>query len=81
MALWHNRYAVCSFLFVDNSKTQRPILARALHKNAPFSLPDEPAAALYSIAGVDICSKFDKIARGKSAICISRRPVPLQNLR
>jgi ATP-binding cassette subfamily B protein len=48
-------------------------LARALYKNAPFIVLDEPTAALDPIAEFEIYSKFDEIVGDKTAIYISHR--------
>lgn len=47
----------------SNAVDSRKIaIARALYKDAPFMILDEPTAVLDSIAETGICSKFDKIA-------------------
>ncbi len=48
-------------------------LARALYRNTPFIILDEPTAALDPIAEADIYSKFDSIVGNKTAIYISHR--------
>ena len=48
-------------------------IARALYKDAPFIILDEPTAALDPIAEAEIYSKFDEIAGDKTAIYISHR--------
>lgn len=48
-------------------------MARAIHKNAPFVILDEPTAALDPIAEFEIYSHFDKIVGDKTALYISHR--------
>ena len=48
-------------------------LARALYKNGPVLLLDEPTAALDPIAESQIYEQFDQLARGKTALYISHR--------
>jgi ATP-binding cassette subfamily B protein len=48
-------------------------LARALYKNAPFIVLDEPTAALDPIAEFEVYSKFNEIVGDKTAIYISHR--------
>ena len=49
------------------------MLARALYKNAPILLLDEPTAALDPVVEAEIYSKFKDIAGDKTAIYISHR--------
>ena len=58
---------------VSGGEAQKIALARALYKNAPFIILDEPTAALDPIAEFEIYSKFDEIVGGKTAIYISHR--------
>ena len=57
----------------SGGETQRLMLARALYKDGPILLLDEPTAALDPIAEAEIYSKFDEIAGNKTAIYISHR--------
>lgn len=48
-------------------------MARALYKDAPFIILDEPTAALDPIAEYEIYTKFNEFVRDKTAIFISHR--------
>jgi len=58
---------------ISGGEAQKIALARALYKNAPFILLDEPTAALDPIAEYEIYSNFNKITGDKTAIFISHR--------
>jgi len=58
---------------ISGGEAQKIALARALYKNAPFIVLDEPTAALDPIAEFEIYSKFNEIVGGKTAIYISHR--------
>lgn len=58
---------------VSGGEAQKLAIARAIYKEAPFVLLDEPTAALDPIAEAEIYSNFDKIAGEKTAIYISHR--------
>ena len=58
---------------LSEGQAQRIAIARALYKDAPFIILDEPTAALDPIAEAEIYSKFDAIAGNKTAIYISHR--------
>ena len=58
---------------VSGGEAQKIALARALYKDAPFVVLDEPTAALDPIAEFDIYSRFNDMTGGKSAIYISHR--------
>lgn len=58
---------------VSGGEAQKIALARALYKDAPFVVLDEPTAALDPIAEYEIYSKFNEIVGGKTAIYISHR--------
>lgn len=57
----------------SGGEAQKIAIARALYKNAPFIILDEPTAALDPIAEADIYSQFDEITGDKTAIYISHR--------
>lgn len=58
---------------ISGGEAQKIALARALYKDAPFVVLDEPTAALDPIAEMEIYSKFNKIVGDKTAIYISHR--------
>ncbi len=58
---------------VSGGEAQKIAIARALYKNAPFIILDEPTAALDPIAEAEIYSKFNEIVGDKTAIYISHR--------
>jgi ATP-binding cassette subfamily B protein len=58
---------------ISGGEAQKIALARALYKNAPFIVLDEPTAALDPIAEFEIYSKFNEIVGDKTAIFISHR--------
>ena len=58
---------------VSGGEAQKIAIARALYKDAPFIILDEPTAALDPIAEAEIYEKFNDIAGDKTAIYISHR--------
>lgn len=58
---------------ISGGEAQKIALARALYKDAPFIILDEPTAALDPIAEYEIYSKFNEIVRNKTAVYISHR--------
>ena len=58
---------------VSGGEAQKIAIARALYKDAPFIILDEPTAALDPIAEAEIYSKFNDITGDKTAIYISHR--------
>ncbi len=58
---------------VSGGEAQKIALARALYKDAPFIVLDEPTAALDPVAEFEIYSKFNEIVGDKTAIYISHR--------
>ena len=58
---------------VSGGEAQKIAIARALYKDAPFIILDEPTASLDPIAEAEIYSKFNDIAGDKTAIYISHR--------
>ncbi len=58
---------------VSGGEAQKIAIARALYKDAPFIILDEPTAALDPIAEAEVYEKFDTISGDKTAIYISHR--------
>lgn len=58
---------------ISGGEAQKIALARALYKDAPFIVLDEPTAALDPIAEFEIYSHFNTIVRDKTAVYISHR--------
>ncbi|MCL2199279.1 MAG: ABC transporter ATP-binding protein/permease [Defluviitaleaceae bacterium] len=58
---------------ISGGEAQKIALARAIYKNAPFVILDEPTAALDPIAEFEIYSKFNDLIGEKTAIFISHR--------
>lgn len=58
---------------VSGGEAQKIAIARALYKDSPFIILDEPTAALDPIAEAEIYSKFDEITGDKTAVYISHR--------
>lgn len=58
---------------ISGGEAQKIALARALYKDAPFIILDEPTAALDPVAEFEIYSRFNEIIGKKTAIYISHR--------
>lgn len=58
---------------ISGGEAQKLALARALYKNTPFIILDEPTAALDPISEYEVYSKFNEIAGTKTAVYISHR--------
>ena len=58
---------------ISGGEAQKIALARALYKDAPFIVLDEPTAALDPISEYEVYSKFNEIVGDKTAIYISHR--------
>jgi len=58
---------------LSGGETQRLMLARALYKNAPIIMLDEPTAALDPLAEEDIYMKYNQMTSGRSSVYISHR--------
>ncbi len=58
---------------LSGGQFQRLMLARALYKDAPILLLDEPTAALDPIAENDIYHKYNEMTNGKVSVFISHR--------
>lgn len=57
----------------SGGQTQRLMLARALYKDGPILLLDEPTAALDPIAENDIYQKYSEMTQGRTSLFISHR--------
>ncbi len=58
---------------LSGGQQQKTAISRALYKDAPVVILDEPTAALDPLAEYEIYKKFDTLVGGKSAIYISHR--------
>jgi len=58
---------------ISGGEAQKIALARALYKDAPFIILDEPTAALDPFAEFEIYTRFNEIVENKTAIYISHR--------
>ena len=62
-----------SGVHVSGGEAQKIAIARALYKDAPFIILDEPTAALDPISESEIYSKFDTLVGERTAVYISHR--------
>ena len=58
---------------LSGGETQRLMLARALYKDAPVVLLDEPTAALDPLAERQMYERYDELTHGKTSVFISHR--------
>ncbi len=58
---------------LSGGQRQKTAIGRALYRNAPIVILDEPTAALDPLAEHDIYSRFNSLMDGKTAIYISHR--------
>ena len=58
---------------LSGGQKQKLALARALYKNSPVVILDEPTAALDAVAESKLYSDFDRLIGGKTAVYISHR--------
>ena len=58
---------------LSGGEAQKVAIARALYKDAPFIILDEPTAALDPIAESKVYESFDEIVGDKTAVYISHR--------
>ena len=68
-----NREVFHNAIMLSGGEGQRLMLARALYKDAPFVVLDEPTAALDPIAEADMYAKYHEMTKGKSSVYISHR--------
>ncbi len=67
------RWFVNDGVDLSRGELQKIALARALYKDAPFFILDEPTAALDPIAEAEVYSRFNDIVGEKTAVFISHR--------
>ena len=60
-------------VLLSGGQVQRLMLARALYKNGPILLLDEPTAALDPLAESEIYQKYSDMANNKTSLFISHR--------
>lgn len=58
---------------ISGGEAQKFAIARALYKDAPFVILDEPTAALDPLAEYEIYSRFNEMVKNKTAVYISHR--------
>lgn len=58
---------------LSGGQMQRLMLARALYKNAPVIVLDEPTAALDSLAEADLYQRYHELTSGRTSVYISHR--------
>lgn len=58
---------------LSGGQRQKTAISRALYRNAPIVILDEPTAALDPVAEYDIYRQFNSLVGGKTAIYISHR--------
>lgn len=67
------KYFVKDGVEPSGGQGQKLAIARALYKNAPFVILDEPTAAMDPISENEIYENFDSLVQNKTAIYISHR--------
>ena len=60
-------------VYLSGGETQRLMLARALYKDAPIVVLDEPTAALDPLAENDLYQKYSDFTDGRTSLYISHR--------
>ena len=58
---------------LSGGETQRLMLARALYKDAPILILDEPTAALDPVAESNLYKRYNELSAGKTSVYISHR--------
>ncbi len=65
--IWHDG------VDLSGGEAQKLMLARALYKNGPIIILDEPTAALDPIAEAELYEKYSSLTAGKASLYISHR--------
>lgn len=58
---------------ISGGEAQKLALARALYKDAPFVVLDEPTAALDPLSEAQVYERFQEMVKGKTSVYISHR--------
>lgn len=58
---------------LSGGQYQKLMLARAIYKNAPVLILDEPTAALDPLAEAEMYKKYNQLTKGKTSLFISHR--------
>lgn len=58
---------------ISGGEAQKLAIARALYKDAPIVILDEPTAALDPVSEYEIYSRFGEMVEGKTSVYISHR--------
>jgi len=73
LSTWLYRECAEDGVEISGGEAQKLALARALYKDAPVIVLDEPTASLDPIAEAAVYAGFNRFAQGKAAIYISHR--------
>ena len=60
-------------VILSGGQLQKLLLARALYKDSPIVVMDEPTAAMDPLAEAELYNQFSKLVEGKTSIFISHR--------
>lgn len=58
---------------ISGGEAQKIAIARALYRDAPFVILDEPTAALDPVAEAEVYARFDELVGDRTAVYISHR--------
>ena len=58
---------------LSGGETQKLLLARAIYREAPILVLDEPTAALDAIAENELYQRYNELTRGRTSLFISHR--------
>ncbi len=67
------KYIMKNGIELSGGQQQKLLLARALYKDAPVLVLDEPTAALDPVAESEVYNNYNKYSKGKTAVFISHR--------